>query len=89
MTFVLIAVSSSYLMRRLFPDRFRGYKLSFPSMARLRWREGRDYHSFTLAAARKLLQHTNVLREASHTSVRTGPSEERNNNNSRKKKKPR
>lgn len=37
----LIAVSSSYLMRRLFPDRFRGHKLSFPSMARLRWRGGR------------------------------------------------
>lgn len=34
----LIAVSCSYLMRRLFPDRFRGHKLSFPSMARLRWR---------------------------------------------------
>lgn len=34
----LIAVSCSYLMRRLLPDRFRGYKLSFPSMARLRWR---------------------------------------------------
>lgn len=34
----LIAVSCSYLMRRLFPDRFREQKLSFPSMARLRWR---------------------------------------------------
>lgn len=34
----LIAVSCSYLTRRLFPDRFRGHKLSFPSMARLRWR---------------------------------------------------
>ena len=34
----LIAVSCSYLMRRLFPDRFRGHKLSFPSMAGLRWR---------------------------------------------------
>lgn len=39
----LIAVSGSYSMRRLFPDRFRGYKLSFPSMARLRWRGGLSF----------------------------------------------
>lgn len=41
----LIAVSSSYLMRRIFPDRLRGYKLSFPSMARFRWRGRRIIHS--------------------------------------------
>lgn len=63
----LIAVSSSYLMRQIFPDRFRGYKLSFPSMARLRWRGERDYHSFSLtAAAARILLPTNVLCEASH-----------------------
>lgn len=39
----LIAVSCSYLMRRLFPERFRGHKLSFPSMARLRWRGRRAF----------------------------------------------
>lgn len=88
----LIAVSGSYLMRRLFPDRFRGHKLSFPSMARLRWREGaeeergargEEYHSISPSLLRGVFFPQNVLCEASHFCA-TEASQKKNHDNNNK-----